>query len=54
MTINQYLDKLTEKYTLDEIKGDPDLHRLCATLIEMKLVYGGRQTINIEKIKKYV
>jgi len=44
-TINQVLDRLLDKVTLDQINADEELQYIYQRLVEKKSIYGGNHQI---------
>ena len=48
-TINQYLDSLMEKYTIDEINKNQAVQKLYDCLMTKKFEFGGKQVVELKK-----
>lgn len=55
MTINQALDKILSKYTLDDMDKFPDVAILKISLVEMKVFWGGNHKLdNPRKVARII
>lgn len=55
MTINQALDKILSKYTLDDMDKFPEVAALKLSLVEMKVFWGGNHKLeNTRKVSRII